>query len=83
MFAFSRNTLRNVRTKMILFIIASEFIYCYFSAPIADRFVDLLSISTWFKYTIFAYCVIVFLSPYKIKAIRGEDVESKQTGIQV
>lgn len=83
-FAFSRNNaLRNVKTKMILFIIASEFIYCYFSAPIADRFVDLLSISTWFKYTIFAYCVIVFLSPYKIKAIRGEDVESKQTGIQV
>lgn len=69
-FAFSRNTLRNFRTKMILFIIASEFIYCYFSAPIADRFIDLLSISTWFKYTIFAYCVIVFLSPYKIKAIR-------------
>lgn len=80
-FAFSRNTLRNVRTKMILFIIASEFIYCYFSAPIADRFIDLLSISTWFKYTIFAYCVIVFLSPYKIKAIRDEDVESEQTGI--
>lgn len=80
-FAFSRNTLRNVRTKMILFIIASEFIYCYFSAPIADRFIDLLSISTWFKYTIFAYCVIVFLSPYKIKAIRDEDIESEQTGI--
>lgn len=82
--AFSKKkALRNVKTKLILFIIASEFIYCYFSAPIADRFVDLLSISTWFKYIIFAYCIIVFLSPYKIKTIRGEDVESKQTGIKV
>lgn len=80
---FKKLSLDNVGIKTILLLIVSNIIYCYFLAPVSDKFVDLLSISTWFKYTIFAYCVIVFLSPYKIKAIRGEDVESKQTGIQV
>lgn len=78
---FKRLSLDKFRIKTVLLLLVSNVIYCYFLSSVSDKFIDLLSISKWFKYTLFAYCVVVFLSPYKIKAIKGEDVESEQTGI--